>query len=272
MTKHAAVPSIRLPSGTMPALGLGTWQMRGDECRHAVEMALELGYRHIDTAELYRNESDIGNAIAQSGVKRSELFITSKVMPQNASYDDALAACEAGLQRLGTDYLDLYLLHWPGRVPLEETFRAFRQLLDEGKVRNGGISNFDEKELEHALAEAKKAGISLAVNQVEFHPYLYQKDLLAACNANGIHVTAYCPLARGILKDDPTLTKIAARHGRSVAQVSLSWLLQHGSSAIPKAANERHLRENLGAMDFKLTMDDMEAIDAIGIQRRLVPL
>lgn len=266
------MPKIALPHGFMPQLGLGTWQMRGDECRLAVAKALELGYRHIDTAELYRNESEIGSAIADSGLKRSELFLTSKVMPQNASYDDALTACNASLQRLGTDYLDLYLLHWPGRVPLKETFRAFRTLQDEGKVRNVGISNFDDKQLPHAVADADQAGITLAVNQVEFHPYLYQKELLAVCRKNGVHVTAYCPLARGILKDNPTLTKIAARHGQTVAQVSLAWLMQHGISAIPKAAKEQHLKENLGATDFKLTIDDLAAIDGIGIRRRLVPM
>ncbi|MBI2446026.1 aldo/keto reductase [Candidatus Micrarchaeota archaeon] len=272
MPRKPEIPVIGLPSGDMPAFGLGTWRLRGDECEHAVRKALELGYRHIDTAELYRNETQIADAIAASGPTRSELFLTSKVMPQNAHFDGVMAACNASLKRLQTDYLDLYLLHWPGRVPLDETFRAFRRLLEEKRVRNVGISNFNKDQLRHALQLAKDEGIAVAVNQVEFHPYLFQKELLQTCRKNGVHVTAYCPIARGIIMDDPVLTKIANRHQRSVAQVSLRWLLQHGLSTIPKASKEKHLEENLGTLHFTLTREDMAAIDSLGIHRRLVPL
>ncbi len=266
------IPTIPLPNGAMPQLGLGTWQMTGTECQHAVRKALEIGYRHIDTAELYKNEESIGKAIKESGVRRPGLFITSKVMPQNADYDGTLAACHDSLERLKTDYLDLYLLHWPGRFSLQETFRAFRHLLDKGVVRDVGISNFNEKQVHHALDVAKKEDVSIAVNQVEFHPYLYQKKLLDDCTQNGIHVTAYSPVARGVILDDPVLNKVAAKHGKTVAQVSLRWLLQLGTSVIPKASQEKHLEENLGACAFTLDPDDMDAIGRINVRRRLVPL
>jgi len=272
MTHKPATPVIRLPNGSMPALGLGTWQMRGDECTHAVRKALELGYRLIDTAELYRNESEIGKAIAHSGLARQELFITSKVMPNHAAHDEVIEACRHSLERLQTDYLDLYLLHWPGRVPLDETFRAFCKLQDEGKIRSVGVSNFDVQQLRHAMQVAEKEGIQIEVNQVEFHPYLFQEELLAFCQKQGVHVTAYCPVARGIIFDDAVLMQVAKRHKRTVAQVSLAWLLQHGLSVIPKASKESHLRENLDALEFNLTEQDMTEIDAIRTRRRLVPL
>ncbi len=263
---------IALPHGRMPQLGLGTWQMRGTECENAVIQALQMGYRHIDTAELYRNESDIGNALQQSGLKRKDLFITSKVMPQNADYVGTLKACQDSLDRLQTHYLDLYLLHWPGRIPLPETFRAFRQLVDDGKIRDVGISNFNENQVINALDVAKGVGIVVAVNQFEFHPYLYQKELLKTCNQRGIHVTAYSPVARGVLLDDAVLKKVAQKHGKTVAQTSLRWLLQLGVSVIPKASQENHLRENLGALEFTLDGDDMDAIESIRTRRRLVPI
>ncbi len=265
-------PSIALPNGAMPQIGLGTWQMTGTSCTQAVLKALELGYRHIDTAELYRNETEIGKAIQDSGIKRGELFLTSKVMPQNADYEGTLAAFQKSADHLQSDYLNLYLLHWPGRIPLEQTFRAFRKLLDEKKVRNVGISNFNEKQLEPTLREAESAGIQLAVNQVEFHPYLYQKELLSHCNQNKIHVTAYSPVARGVILDDPVLAKVAEKHGKTVAQTSLRWLMQLGLSIIPKASQEAHLKENLGALDFKLDAKNMDAIGNIKTRRRLVPL
>lgn len=272
LMKPKTTPTITLSRGSIPIIGLGTWKLYGAQCENAVQNALSMGYRHIDTAELYRNESEIGKSIQQSGTDRDELFITSKVLPQNADYNDTIAACKRSLERLQTDYLDLYLLHWPSNVPLGETFHAFHTLQEEGKIRNAGISNFNEEQTNTALKAAKTADIQIAVNQVEFHPYLYQKKLLEFCRKNGVHVTAYCPVARGALANDPALKGIAKRHEKTVAQVSLAWLMQHGLSVIPKAAKETHLKENLDSLEFKLTAQDMTEINNINIYKRLVTL
>ena len=265
-----SVLTASLPRGRMPILGLGTWRMTGMACVSAVKKALDLGYRHIDTAEFYQNETETGRAVRASGVKRDEVFLTSKVWGDHFRHDDLVAACEASLKRLGTDYLDLYLLHYyEDSVPLDETLRAMKKLLDEGKIRNAGVSNFNEKQLQEAI---EFADFKIAVNQVEFHPYLFQKELLDFCTKNNVHATAYCPVGRGVILNDPVLNQIAKHKKKTVAQVSLRWLLQHGLSVIPKASKEKHMRENMDVFEWALHGEEMNRIDCLGVKKRLVPL
>jgi len=243
----------------IPAVGLGTWNLRGAECRRVVKTALKLGYRHIDTAELYGNEEDIGAAIKD--FDRSKIFVTSKVRGENLGYDDVLEACNRSLDALGTGYLDFYLIHWPvEEVPLEETLKALRKLLDEGKIRGAGVSNFGRSLLKTAL---KMADFPIAVNQVEFHPYRYRKNLLDFCKKSDVVVTAYSPLGVGRLLEDAAINEVAARNSRTAAQVCLRWSLQKGVAVIPKASSEKHLKENLGIFSWSLSEQDMKRLDSL---------
>jgi diketogulonate reductase-like aldo/keto reductase len=260
------IESVKLASGhRMPLLGLGTWQLSGDECLNAVKKALNLGYTHIDTAEIYGNHREVGEAI--KGHDRSELFITSKVWRSDMTTDGMTNACEKALKEIGTEYLDLYLIHWPNDgIPIEETMKGFKKLVDDGKMRSIGVSNFDEKDTEGAL---KASEVPVSVNQVEFHPYLYQRSLLEYCKKKDIVVTAYCPVARGHLTEDKLLTEIAKNHDKTPGQVSLRWLIQHGLVVIPKSTGP-HLRENKGIFGWRLAEKEMDAIDSIKRHERIV--
>lgn len=260
---------IKLGSGhRIPVLGLGTWQLTGSLCEKIVRKAIELGYRHIDTAEIYGNEGDVGRAI--KGFDRSDLFLVSKVWASNLRWDDVIKACEASLKLLGISYLDMYLIHWPNdRIPIEETMGAMEELVKKGMVRSIGISNYDIERSRKAI-EASKEPIS--VNQVEFHPHLYQRDLLGFCKKNGIALTAYSPLARTKVLGDEVLKGIADGHGKTAAQVSLRWLIQHGIVVIPKSSSVEHLRENMEIFDWNLSKNEMEDIDSIKVFKRQVNL
>jgi len=243
----------------IPSVGLGTWSLKGAECRRVVKMALKLGYRHIDTAEMYGNEADIGAAMKD--FDRSKIFVTSKVRGENLRYDDVIEACNRSLDALGTGYLDLYLIHWPvEEVPLEETLKAFRKLLDEGKIKSAGVSNFDKNLLETAL---KMADFPITVNQVEFHPYKYRKNLLDFCKDSDVVVTAYSPLGVGKLLQDKVINEVAARYNMTAAQVCLRWSLQKGVVVIPKASSEAHLKENLDIFSWSLSEQDMKKLDSL---------
>ena len=243
----------------IPAVGLGTWSLKGAECTRVVKTALKLGYRHIDTAELYGNEEDIGAAVKD--FDRSKIFVTSKVRGENLRYDDVIKACNRSLDALGTGYLDLYLIHWPsGEVPLEETLKAFHKLLNEGKIRSAGVSNFDRSLLKTAL---EMADFPITVNQVEFHPYRYRKNLLDFCKASGVVAIAYSPLGVGKLLQDTAINDVAARYNKSAAQVCLRWSLQKGVAVIPKARSEEHLKENLDIFDWSLTERDVRKLDLL---------
>ena len=250
----------------IPVLGIGTWRMTGKQCYESVRKALEIGYRHIDTAELYANEEEIGKAIR--GFDRSELFITTKVWKTNYSRNEMIKACENSLKKLGTSYVDLYLLHWPNdNFSIEETMKNLAELADRGMVRSIGLSNFSAEETKEAMAVSSKP---VCNNQIEFHPHLYQKDILELCEKEGIVLTAYCPVARGEVLTDETLMEISKKYNKTPAQVSLRWIVQHGAVVIPKSTKEDHLRENMDIFDWKLSQKDMKRIDEIKIFRRQV--
>lgn len=251
---------IELPGeGRMPALGFGTWQLRGRDCARAVRLALDIGYRHIDTAEMYGNEPEVGEAIAGSGVSRSDLFVTTKIWPDHFRAADACQAAEASLRKLGLDHVDLLLMHWPNdSIPLVETLSEMAKLLRERKTRAIGVSNFDSDLLAKAIAASPAP---IACNQVKFHVGLPQKELLAFARPRNIAVTAYSPLGKGDLSHNRTLVTIGAKHNKSAAQIALRWLIeQEGVSAIPKASSERNLRANFDIFDFTLDSEDRAAI------------
>lgn len=259
--------SYKLLSGySMPALGLGTWRLVGVACERIVSQALELGYRHIDTAELYGNEPEIGRAIRN--VERGGLFLTSKVSSANLRTNDVIRACTQSLERLGTGYLDLYLVHWPNdEIPVEETMEGMQYLVEEGMIRSIGVSNFD---VGHLRAAMDASEVPVCNDQVEYHPYRPRQELPQFCREHGITLTAYCPLGKGRVVRDPTLTRIGRKYGKSAAQVSLRWLLQKGAIVIPKAGSVEHLRENMEMDGWELTPEDMRRIDEIGIEMKVV--
>lgn len=254
----------------MPMLGLGTFKLQGSSGEKAVQSALEMGYGHLDTAAMYGNHKEVGRGLRASGVNRSDVWITSKVWRDQLRYDAVLRECEVALSELGTDYLDLYLVHWPNEgVPFEETFRAFGKLLADGKIKNAGVANFTVARLKRALAVSD---VPIAMNQVEYHPYLNQEALLAFCKKNGIGVTAYCPIARGDVSGDPVFLSIAKTHGKTPTQVALRWLIQKGIVAIPKSGHPGRQRENFEVFGWALTVDEMAQIDGIEKHYRLLDL
>lgn len=252
----------------IPEIGLGTWDLRGSECTKAVKHALEMGYRHIDTAHVYENHGAIAKGIA--GFDRHELFITSKISLENQLdpkhvEQSVEKACDLALKELKTDYLDLYLIHWPDAgLPIAAAFKTMEYLIDKGKINKAGVSNFTI----HHLEDFRKEGCWPAANQVEFHPYLYQKDLLEYCKAHKIQLVAYRPFGKGKLLGEPLLGKIGEAHGKTGAQVVLRWLIQHGIPAIPKASSEEHMRANLAIFDFKLSDAEMQQLNALNRNER----
>jgi 2,5-diketo-D-gluconate reductase B len=241
----------------VPALGLGTWRLSGEECSRAVERALALGYRHIDTAQMYRNEDEVGKGMQSSGVNREEVFLTTKVWPSDFSYKRIIETTRESLKRLRTDRVALLLMHWPSEgVPLEETLSAMRELQEEGSVRHIGVSNFPPSMVEDATRHAE-----IFCNQVEYHPYQAQDDLLEQAKEMDYLLTAYRPLSKGTILNDETLQEIAEAHGKTPAQVALRWLIQQEKvAAIPKATSEDHLKSNLDVFDFELSEEEMERI------------
>ena len=244
----------------VPTLGLGTWRLSGGACEKAVETALSLGYRHLDTAQMYRNESEVGEGLRNSGVDRSEVFITTKVWSSDFTRDKLLPAVRESLRKLGTDYVDLLLMHWPSRsVPLEETLGAMAELQEKGSVRHIGVSNFPPPMVEEA------AGITeIFCNQVEYSPYKPQDDLREQAEKMDYLLTAYSPVAKGAVADDATLGEIGESRGKSPMQVALRWLVQQEKvAAIPKATSEEHLRANLDVFDFELSEEEMDRISSL---------
>lgn len=251
----------------LPLIGLGTFELRGHECTEIVKRALEIGYRHIDTSINYENQEAIKKAI--KGFERKQLFITSKFeldmidlkkVPQSVE-----ETCDLALKQLGTDYLDLYLIHWPHKaMPMSEVFKAMELLVKKGKIKKAGVSNFTIHHLENLLNDGHKP----AANQVEFHPYLYQKELWEYCKSEGIQLIAYRPLGKGAVLKDPVLKKIGSAHGKTSGQVVLRWFFQKEIPAIPKASSEKHLIENFNIMDFELSSHEMHEIDKLNQNKR----
>lgn len=263
------VPRIHRDDGAMPVLGLGTWQNDGVIGGRAVRTAIELGYRHIDTAQMYDNEDMVGQAIVETDIERDVLFVTTKVAPGNMDERSVRESCAKSLERLRTDYVDLLLIHWPDdSIPLAETLGAMADLRAKGQVKHIGVSNFSVDLMKEAI---HAADFPIFCNQVEYHPYLAQDAVLSFCRKEGIALVAYCPLAQGAVVKDERLYDIGKRHDKSAAQVALRWLIrQRGVAAIPKATRPEHLEENFGVFDFDLTDAEQDAIDAFEKDRRLI--
>jgi 2,5-diketo-D-gluconate reductase A len=242
----------------MPVLGLGVWQMAaGTETERAVGWALEAGYRHIDTASMYRNEQSVGAALKQSGLPRDEVFVTTKLLPTHAS---AARELTKSLKRLNLDYVDLYLIHWPIPLVHMRYWRQLEKLQERGLAREIGVSNYSSDQLE----QLKRAGLATpAVNQVHFSPFHYRRQLLEYCNRHGIILEAYSPLERGRGLQDPTITTVAERLGRTPAQVMLRWAIQHRTVVIPKSSREERIRANAELFDFELSEKDMQLLDRL---------
>jgi 2,5-diketo-D-gluconate reductase B len=252
--------TIEVRGVRVPAVGFGTWLVTGQDATDGVRDALEIGYRQIDTARAYENEREVGRGIAESGVPRNEIFITTKVPHTDARADEVERDAEESLERLGVDQLDLLLLHWPnGNVTLEETLTALDRVREDGRTRNIGVSNFPAGLLEQALEIAP-----IFCNQVEYHPFLDQSRLLEVARENEVLITAYSPLAHGKVPEDGTLERIGSKYGKSAGQVAMRWLLdQPGVSPIPKASSHERRQENFDVFDFTLDDDDREQIASL---------
>jgi diketogulonate reductase-like aldo/keto reductase len=249
------------PRNAIPLRGFGTWLLREDACRAAVETALDVGYRHIDTAPGYGNHAAVRAAIQASGIPRDELFVTTKVPHEQLHQADLVASCRRSLDELGLDQVDLFLIHWPNPdIPLAESLEAMRELLDAGLIRRCGVSNFTVERLRAACALDT---VPIAVNQIELHPYLKEWPMLEAARELGVTVTAYSPLGFANVLSDETIGVIARRHGRTPAAVILRWHLQLDVVAVPKATSRDHIRDNFGILDLELSDDEMAAIGGI---------
>lgn len=251
----------------MPLLGLGVYDMYNLEAEQAVGWALEMGYRLIDTAVMYQNEREIGNAVRQSGIARSEIFITTKVNNSEQGYDKTLYGFETSMKKLNCDYIDLYLVHWPLKNTRKETWLALERLYKEGQVRAIGVANYLVPFLEQLNGYAE---IVPAVNQVEFSPYLFLEDLMKYCKNHKIQLQAYTPLVRGERFTDPKLVSVAKKYGKTPAQIILRWALQQGISTIPKSSNQKRLRENFDVFDFQISEMDITYINSFNENLRIV--
>jgi len=255
-----SVPTKTLPSGDeIPMIGFGTWDLSGETVKSSVRAALESGYTHIDTAEGYKNESEIGTVLTE--YDRSDIFLTSKVLPKNLDYESVVRACRASLERLRTDYLDLYLIHWPNpAISLRETLNAMETVYDEGLVKNIGVSNFSA----YQLSCAKHiSDVPIAVNQIEYHPLYQQPRLREYCSESDTVVEAAAPLARTKILDEPAICKIADDHDRSPAAVVLRWAIARDTVVLPKSTSPSHIESNLAACDWDLPEGDLAVIDEL---------
>ena len=258
-------------SGGMPVLGLGTWENDDPaQCADSVTTALETGYTHVDTAQIYRNEAAVGDGIAAADVDRDDVFLATKVWIDQLAPEDVVASTRESLDKLGTEYVDLLYVHWPaGAYDPAETLPAFAELRDDGLVDRIGVSNFEP---EHLDAATDALGEVPFANQVEMHPHLRQEELRDYADANDVELVAYSPLARGHVFDSPEVTDIAEKHGVSAAQVSLAWLREKGVTAIPKATSEAHIADNWASLGLELDDEDVEKVDAIDrTDRRVDP-
>lgn len=271
MMNATEVPAVTLHDGVeIPQLGFGVFQIPVEETQEKVEEALSVGYRHVDTAAAYGNEAEVGAAIAATGVRREDVFVTTKLWNSEQGYDSTLRAFDKSLERLGTGHVDLYLIHWPR--PAEDlfldTWRAFERIHEEGGARSIGVSNFRAEDLERLEEEAERQP---TVNQVELHPRFQQAELRAWHADHGVATEAWAPLAQGDLLKDGTIETVAAHHDRSPAQAILRWHLQVGNVVIPKSVTPERIRENFEVFDFELSEDDMAALERLDTGERIGP-
>jgi diketogulonate reductase-like aldo/keto reductase len=263
------VPTLTLNDGVeIPQLGFGTWQIPAEDAQSVVEHAIATGYRHIDTAAVYRNEEGVGAALKASGVSRDELFVTTKLWNGDQGYDSTLKAFDVSMEKLGLDVLDLYLIHWPtpARGLYLDTWRAFEKLQADGRVRSIGVSNFQPAHLDALAAQSE---IVPSVNQIELHPFLTQQELREYHRAHGIHTEAWSPLAQGggLLKHD-AVAEIAGRHGKTPAQAVLRWHLQIGNIVFPKSVTASRVEENFDVFDFELSSEDLAVLEGLNKNER----
>jgi len=260
---------VRLNNGVeIPWIGFGVFQIpQGEETYRSVITALQEGYRAVDTASVYQNEEDVGKAIRDSGIASGEVFLTTKVWNEDHGYETTLKAFKASRKRLGLE-IDLYLVHWPVKGRFKETYRALEKLYKEGEVRTIGVSNFLVHHLEELLKDTE---IKPAINQVEFHPFLLQPDLLEYCRQKNIQVEAWSPLTRGRYLNNPVIQEIAGAHGKSPAQVLIRWDLQHKVITLPRSTKKEHISENIMVFDFELTDEEMKRLDSLDSGTRVGP-
>lgn len=266
-----AVPSITLNNGVeIPQLGFGTFQIPPDETRETTLAALEVGYRHIDTAEMYGNEKEVGQAVRESGLDRGDVFVTSKLNNGAHAYDDALKAFDRTMDDLGLEYLDLFLIHWPlpGNGDFVETWKAMEEIYRSGRAKSVGVSNFQPNHLRRLL---ESSVVVPAVNQIEVHPYLTQDAVRAFDAEHGIATEAWSPIAQGKVLDDPAIGRIAERVGKSPAQVTLRWHLQRGDIVFPKSVTLKRIQQNFDLFDFELTEGDLAEISSLDRGERTGP-
>ncbi len=253
---------ITVQNRRIPALGYGTWKLAGAECVRGVETALNIGYRHIDTAQIYQNEEEVGQAVKGSGIPRGEIFLTTKVWMDNVRAGDLQMSVNDSLVKLQTDYVDLLLIHWPVRnVSLNEQMQALCDVQNQGLAKLIGVSNFTVAQMKEV---ADDLGVRIANDQVEYHPFLNQQPVLDFVRSHGMFLTAYSPVARGKVLEDLTVRRIAQKYGKTPAQIALRWLVQQPSvAAIPKAAREEHARSNFDIFSFRLTDEEMKSLHAL---------
>jgi 2,5-diketo-D-gluconate reductase A len=259
------VPTLDLHDGTtIPQLGLGVFQVPPDRTEETVRMALEVGYRHIDTAQMYGNEEGVGAALRGSGISRDEVYVTSKLNNNNHRPDDVRRSFDESLQRLGLDRLDLFLIHWPLPTRYDgdfvSTWRAMAALLEDGRLTSVGVSNFEPDHLERIIDET---GVVPVVNQIEVHPYFTNEEARAASHRHGIKVEGWAPIAKGQVNDDPVIAEIASAHGKTPAQVTLRWHIERGDIVFPKSVRRERLEENFDIFDFSLTAEEVDRITAL---------
>jgi len=249
----------------MPLIGFGTWNLKDQTLEESLQTALDKGYTHIDTSEGYKNEAVIGRVL--QGYNRDRLFLTSKVVPTNLHYDDVLQSVDQSLDKLGTDYLDLYLIHWPNpAISLRETLLAFAKLLKTGRVKSIGVSNFNKYQLRIAR---KVTNVPISVNQVEFHPWHREEKLLNYCHKHDITLTASAPLARGKVLKAPLIKELARKYDKTPAQIILRWQIKQGVATIPRSCSKKHIKDNFEILDFKLEVSDLDRINAISKQEKV---
>ncbi|MDL2224631.1 aldo/keto reductase [Eubacteriales bacterium OttesenSCG-928-M02] len=257
------IPVTKLHDGVdIPMIGFGTWQIpEGPTCADIVAHAIKVGYPSIDTATAYKNEKSVGEGIQNGGVPREQLFITTKLWNDDQGYDSTLKAFDASMEKLGLSYLDLYLIHWPGKDRYLDTWKAFIRLKEDGRIRSIGVSNFLPAHLDVIINET---GVVPSVNQLETHPYLHQKEALIYCKEKGILVETWSPLMSGKeALSDPTIAEIAKAYGKTPAQVILRWHVQNGFRVIPKSITPKRVEENIQIFDFALSQEDMERMNAL---------